>query len=633
VSEAAKISAVGQRYLPRDRESFLDAQRRNRHATWRLSAVCVLAAIAIGIPLALIITPLLYAVALIVADIISYFSPLPPAFWQLATQIARFGWVAVGWLLQQKSADPQTLAIGAVVMLLPGILLSLSVWFGISLLFRRSGVGGALLALKAREPNQADLKELQLADVVQEMAIAAGVPAPRVLLLDASGANAAAIGTSVDDARIIVSRRLIDDLNRDELEGALAHLIASIGNGDLRIAFRITSIFETCGLLVALINSPFGPRSRRVLWRILRYSLSGAATNGGSQEAAAVADLLARNVALDTDDIDNFFDPTVKRSRLRAIRNFLFFPIFFTNTAMKLLLWVFSSAVLGPSVALLWHTRQYLADASAVQLTRNPDGLAAALQKLNQEPGEIPGGDWAAHLFIVSPKPGDHGASGAPNLQQRELLAKAWAASGQPAGAPAAPSMPADFKGIQGEFLSTMRAAMGGDAQAMARLRTVYQSVAVADPALAAQFPNPDDFLGARQGDIAAIARLRAARRAPPSPARTRAQPQAPNDEKESSGISSVSLVGFHPSLKRRLKRLARMGAHVELEAPDVKARIVILVLSLIFAPFVVAIVGLLLLLIAIMTMASLTFLAIWVAVIHKVFGLLLAHQAQGPHS
>ena len=64
-------------------------------------------------------------------------------------------------------------------------------------------MGGALLALKAREPNQSDLKELRLADVVQEMAIAAGLPAPRVMLIDAPGANAAAIGTSPEDARIV----------------------------------------------------------------------------------------------------------------------------------------------------------------------------------------------------------------------------------------------------------------------------------------------------------------------------------------------------------------------------------------------------------------------------------------------
>jgi len=314
VSESARASVVGQRYLPRDRESFLDAQQRNRRATWRISVLCVIAAVIMGIPLALIITPLLYAVVLIGADVINYFSPLPQDFWQLASEFARFGKVALDWVSQQKAADAQAVAIGLAVMLLPGVLLSVALWLGIDVLFRRSGVGGALLALNAREASQNQLKELQLVDVVQEMAIAGGITPPSVMLIDSPGANAAAIGSSAADARIVVSRRLLDDLSRDELEGILAHLIASIGNGDLRIAFRITAVFETCGLLVAIVNSPFGPRSRSVLWRIIRYGFF----SGGAKEAAAVADLLARNVGLDTDDIDQFFD-SGKRSRLRSI--------------------------------------------------------------------------------------------------------------------------------------------------------------------------------------------------------------------------------------------------------------------------------------------------------------------------
>lgn len=624
VSESTKLSAVGQRYIPRDRESFLDAQQRNRRATWRISVLSVLAAILMGIPLALIVTPLLYGVALIVADIINYFSPLPATFWQLATELARFGVVALNAVLEHKSADPQTMVLGAAVMLLPGLWLSVSLWIGINLMFRRSGVGGALLALNAREPNPTQLKELQLADVVQEMAIAAGVTPPAVMLIDSPGANAAAIGSSPADARVIVSRRLLEDLNRDQLEGVLAHLIASIGNGDLRIAFRITTVFETCGLLVAIINSPFGPRARGVLWRIIRYGLfGGSARDGDAQEAAAVADLLARNVGMDTDDIDRFFDTRGKKSRLRSVRNFIFFPIFFTNIAIKLSLCFFSSAVLGPSIALLWRTRQYLADASAVQLTRNPDGLATALQKLNEEPGEIPGGDWASHLFVVSPKRSDHKISTVPDNRQRQILTQAWASSQPQTGTGATQSVPADFATLQSQFSTTLRAALAGDTQAMARLRAVYQAVAAVDPALVAQIPNPDDFFGARQGDAAAVLRLRAARRGQVS--QVQSQGRSQGQIGEGSSISSVSMLGFHPSLKRRLKRLARMGARVELAATKSKAWIVVFVLSVIFAPLFLLLIALFLLLISVMTMASLTFLVLWLAVIHQVF-MLLAH-------
>ncbi len=567
-----------QRFEPRDRESFFAAQARNRRATWRISVLCVLAAVLMGIPIALIITPLLYGVALIIADAVNLFSPLPPEFWRQASEVSRFGRVALDWLLQQKAADPQALAIGAAVMLLPGILFSLALWAAVNLMFRRSGTGGAVLALRAREPNPSELKELQLVDVVQEMAIAAGLPAPQVMLIDSPGANAGIIGTSPEDARLIVSRRLIEDLSRDELEGAVAHLIGSIGNGDLRISMRMTAVFEACGLLMAIMNAPFGPQSRRILWRIARYSL--IRREGDPQEV--------------------------------AVRNFIFFPIFFTNTAVKLLLWFFSWAVLGPLMGLLWHRRQYLADASAVQLTRDPDGLARALQKLNEEPGEIPGGDWASHLFLV--RPSRSGSTFATNTQQRQMLAQAWAASATAASMPGASS---DFAAISRQLPEIMRAAFAGDERATARLRSLYQSVSAADPEFAAQFPNPDDLIAARKGDLKAMSRLRTPRSNPAALGQAGKQKdQAP------SSPETPSLVGFHASLKRRLKRLALLGAHIDPVARDRKAGIVILALSLLLGPFALLAILLLLLLIAVMTLASLTFVVIWLAVIHKLFAL-----------
>jgi hypothetical protein len=136
---------------PHDRESFFEVQCRNCRATWRVSAVSVLATVVMGVPLALTITPLLYAVALIVADIVSIWTPLPPSFWQHADEIARYGMVAIGWLTQGKAANPQALALGATVLLLPGTILSVGLWLGVNALFRRAGVGVPLLALKADE--------------------------------------------------------------------------------------------------------------------------------------------------------------------------------------------------------------------------------------------------------------------------------------------------------------------------------------------------------------------------------------------------------------------------------------------------------------------------------------------------
>ena len=165
-------SSAEQRYVLRDRESFFEAQSRNRRATWRLGVLCIAAVVVMGIPLALLVTPLVYAVGLFVADVVNLFWALPQAFWRQAAELAHFGFVALRALLDHQPAPPRALALGAAVLLAPGTILSLAVWVGMSALFRRAGVGGALLALNAREPNPAELKELQFADVVQEMAIA-----------------------------------------------------------------------------------------------------------------------------------------------------------------------------------------------------------------------------------------------------------------------------------------------------------------------------------------------------------------------------------------------------------------------------------------------------------------------------
>jgi len=283
-------------FTPRNPETFFKAQARNRRATWRMSALCVFAAIILGIPLTLVLTPLLYGLTLIAADIINRFiTPLPPEFWQTMSGLTNlFGRVA-DYLINQKGVlDPQELALGLALMLLPGMVLAFCLWIGMRLLFRHGGVGGTLSSLGAREPNPSDLKELQLADVVQEMAIASGLPAPKIMLIDSPGANAAAIGTSAHDARIVISRRLIDDLDRDQLQAVLAHLVSSIGNGDLHIAFTVTSVFETCGLLVNLINAPFGRESRSRIWRVVRYVFGGGTPEQKAVEAAAIAEALGK---------------------------------------------------------------------------------------------------------------------------------------------------------------------------------------------------------------------------------------------------------------------------------------------------------------------------------------------------
>src|SRR5882672_10548592 len=203
---ASPVPSPAQSFAPRDPETFFRAQKRNRRATWRMSALGVFAACIMGLPLTLTITPLFYAATLVMAQIIDYFSPIPPEFWQNVNDIGLLAQRVGDYFINHRGTlDSDALTWAIALFLLPGMLIAFGLWMTTVVLFRRGGIGGALASMNAREPNQADLKELQLADVVQEMAIAAGVAAPRVMLVDSPGANAAAIGTSAADARIVLS--------------------------------------------------------------------------------------------------------------------------------------------------------------------------------------------------------------------------------------------------------------------------------------------------------------------------------------------------------------------------------------------------------------------------------------------
>src|SRR5215472_7327800 len=139
-------------FAPRDPETFFRAQKRNRRATWRMSALGVFAAFIMGIPLTLALTPLVYAGTLVVAEIVNHFSPLPLEFWRGVRTFGRLGMRVGDYFINHKGTlDPQELAIGLCVVLLPVMVIAFALWAGIMTLFRRGGAGGALVSLQARE--------------------------------------------------------------------------------------------------------------------------------------------------------------------------------------------------------------------------------------------------------------------------------------------------------------------------------------------------------------------------------------------------------------------------------------------------------------------------------------------------
>ena len=220
---------------PVDREAFFAAQARNRRTTWRLTALCLMGVALMGIPISAVLTPLLLAAVFLIGDLLNLVLPIS-------------GWLSVIPLPDRPSgargmSDVTAAVVMTMVMVGPGALAVGLAWLGTRALFRRAGTEALVRALGGRPPRVGDHEEQQLGNVVEEMAIAAGVRPPRVMLLDGPVVNAAAIGSSHDDAVVLVSRRLLDELDRDETQAVVAHLIGAVGNGDLRVALSMLSLF------------------------------------------------------------------------------------------------------------------------------------------------------------------------------------------------------------------------------------------------------------------------------------------------------------------------------------------------------------------------------------------------------
>ena len=287
-------------------------------------------------------------------------------------------------------------------LVLPGAVFMFGVWVWIRILFRRVGAGGVLMRLRARPPNRDVLAELQLINIVEEMAIAAGVRPPRVMVIDSPAANAAAVGLTIDDATILVSRGLLE-LDRDSRQAILAHVVASVANGDLKIASTILSVFQTWGLVALLIDLPFGPSLASI-----RPPVPGGQPPGDAQRRRSAArraharsadgrreHVVRRSVRTHLDSKGNHASPW------RGL--FVALPLWVVlgpgAIASKAAIALFTLLVFGPWTALLWRARRRLADATAVQLTRYPDGLARAVTLMESRDVAIENGDAVSFLF------------------------------------------------------------------------------------------------------------------------------------------------------------------------------------------------------------------------------------------
>ncbi len=212
--------------------------------------------------------------------------------------------------------------------------------------------GGHTVALdmggRRVDPDTRDPLERRLMNVVEEMSIASGVPVPTVFLLEQeTGINAFAAGATPREAVVAVTRGCLEQLNRDELQGVIGHEFSHVLNGDMRLNIRLLGILHGI-LLVAMIGRG-----------MLRGSAHSRSRNSGGGALLGLAFLAIGYIGV-------FFGRLIKAGISRQ--------------------------------------REYLADASAVQFTRNPSGIAGALKKIGGLSAgsriEHPKAEEASHMFF-----------------------------------------------------------------------------------------------------------------------------------------------------------------------------------------------------------------------------------------
>jgi len=392
-----------------ERVHFLEDQQRNRRRSRRFGVFAITAVAIAGLPLCVVIAPLLLGGLLVIAHVVDLFAPLGAAEWA-----ALHDAIFVGPTISRKLGGQETaISWGALAMIYiaPGAALMLVAWPFVRLLSRRAGVGSLLHRLQSRAPDPTRLAEQQMVNVVLEMAVAAGVPAPRVRVIDSDAVNAVAVGLSVDDAMVLVTNGFLDRLDREERQAVVAHLVGSVGNGDLEIAATILSVFETWVLVAMLLETPLSVRQRAFVRKFLRLARAEVRGRADEGEARAVIDSLLAGVGPDAEDFMAMIEAIEPRSAKHGcfiilVQLPLIAVLGLGTIAAKQSTNLFTLLVFGPWLSAMWRARRGLADASAVQLTRNPSALASAVRTLATCDVEVPGG-WPVHFLFPVWLPAD----------------------------------------------------------------------------------------------------------------------------------------------------------------------------------------------------------------------------------
>jgi heat shock protein HtpX len=246
--------------------------------------------------------------------------------------------IGLGWFLSYYFNDQLILVLAVGISI---IMSFISYWFSDKI----------VLAISGAKPLEHDQNQ-ELYHIVENLCITAGLPLPKIYIINDPAPNAFATGRNAKNAVLAVTTGLLQALDKTELEGVIAHELSHIGNRDILIQTIVVVLVGA----ISLISNLF-IRGRM-------FGIGGRRNNNNSEGGQA-------------------------------------------GTILMLVGLVFM--ILSPIIAMLIQLaisrkREYLADASGALLTRYPAGLADALDKISQNPNQIKFANKAtAHLYIISP--------------------------------------------------------------------------------------------------------------------------------------------------------------------------------------------------------------------------------------
>jgi heat shock protein HtpX len=281
-------------------------------------------------------------------------TPAPTTFWREIDRNRRRSWILVALVIVVLGVLGGVIGYatgfgwgGVVFAVVLAMLMSIGSYFAGDALVMASS--GAREVDVANPPDQYQ----QFVNVVEEMRLAGGLPRPRLWVIDDTAPNAFATGRDPKHASVAVTTGLLQKLDREQLQGVIGHEMSHIGNYDIRFTLLVGVLVGAIALLADwFLRFTFWGGGRR----------SSDSDRGGGGGAQAILFLLALVLAIIAPLIGRLVQAAVSRSR------------------------------------------ESLADASAVELTRNPVGLAGALRAIADDQEVLEVANRATqHLYIVNP--------------------------------------------------------------------------------------------------------------------------------------------------------------------------------------------------------------------------------------